>query len=315
MGRLANAVSYFQQHGLGPTLAFSTIKLRSALARNDIGWRMAYELNPFVQSGSFLDYGKCSDRTWAELKQLPNLECREIQIDRTDYEAYVARAEYARYSPYYEGGDSGNVTHRTEKLLQHYLSLQLLQVTDGDVYIDVASNTSPMKDIVRRLFGVESYSMDLVYEPGVHGDQIGCDAGATGLPDGFASKMSLHCAFEHFAYGSDMRFVREAGRILRPGGKVCIVPLYVMDHYCIRCDPTLEMDISIRDTEGARIEYVRNYNVDFGRFYDAKRLQERILDNLGPLRATLYRFSNLSVFEPEEVYSNFALVLEQPTHN
>ncbi len=311
--RIRNLYDYCQSHGFIATLRFVWIKCRAACARHPFGWRVAYVYNPFVATGDVVDYSRQADLVNERLHGVPELQLKRFTIDIADYYRYIEAADYAAFGEYYQGGDSGNPDHRYEKFLQHYLSLKLLELNSSDVYIDVASNTSPMKDIVRRLFGAETYSMDLKYESGINGDRIGCDAGDTGLRDGFASKLSLHCSFEHFAFGSDIRFVREAGRILRPGGRVCIVPLYLLNEYSIRQDPTLEADLSISDREGAKRVFVRDYLVDYGRFYDVEALRQRILAACkGTLNPIVYRVGNLAELNQPNVYSHFVLLLEKP---
>lgn len=310
--RVRSLTDYFSANGPVATARFILIKARAAVARSDLGWSLLYEQNPLVNTGQIDDYEQQAAEVWNQIKQLRSIEAKEYALDVPEFHDYVRQARYESFDSYYQGGDSGNALHRTEKLLQHYLSLKFLDIQANDVYIDVASNTSPMKRIVRNLrSGVATYSMDLKYPPGINGDNIGCDAGATPLADGSVSHMSLHCAFEHFAYGADCRFIREAERILRAGGRVCIVPLYMLKEYSIQVDPTWEADISVRDPEEAQVVYVRGYNVDYGRFYDAKSFEERIVQNLGSLKAIVYRISNLEDLEPDHCYSNFALVLEK----
>lgn len=309
MSRFTNALSYYRKHGLGETAKFSWIKARSQLANNELGWKFLFELNPFVATGSPSDYGNGADIVWQELQKISGLLTKELHVDPQGYRNYVTQAHYETFDPYYRGGDSGDDTHRAEKLLQHYLSMELLKVTPDDVYVDVASNTSPMKEIVRRLSGAKTYSLDLSYPPGIHGDQIGCDAGAMPLADGSVSKMTLHCSFEHFAGDADSRFVRECARVLRPGGAVCIVPLYILPRYCIRMDPTLECRLSVPGGEQAPVIFVKGYKVDFGRFYDPRMLHKRVLEHCHGLEAAVHRIRGLESIGEATLYSHFALTL------
>lgn len=309
--RLVNYLAYTKEHGLTSAAKFAWWKLRATLAHHDSSWNIFFRNNPFVATGELSDYQNCAESVWEQLRLLPNLETNEWQIDPLKYRDYVNAAHCAELDHYYRGGASGNSLHRAEKLLQHYISMGLLCIDKRDVFIDVASNTSPIRHIVKRLYGASCYSLDLSYPPGVHGELIGADAGAMPLESGSVSKMSLHCSFEHFACGADTRFVRECARVLRPGGRVCIVPLYVLPNYCILVDPTLEMDISIRDTEGAKVVYVRGYHVDYGRFYNPEAFKQRILSAAEGLRTTVYRVRGLEKLQGENVYSHFALVLEK----
>jgi len=312
MQRASSFVRYIQREGLNKGARFAWWKLRSSLAENDLTWNLLFRSNPLIKTGEVSDYSRNADVVWQELAKLPGLTTKDYIVDQSDYDRYVAAARYEDFDPYYRGGLSGDLNHRVEKLLQHYISLSLLGVQDDDVYVDVASNTSPMRHIVKRLYGIPVYSLDLSYPPGIDGELIGADAGAMPVEAGFASKMTLHCSFEHFAFGADSRFVKECERVLRPGGKVCIIPLYILPEYCVRVDPTLEADISISDTEGADKVYVRGYRVDYGRFYNPESFRKRILEQTTGLNFTVYRIRGLERFAPHNVYSNFALIIEKP---
>ena len=56
------------------------------------------------------------------------------------------------------------------------------------------------------------------------------------LEDGFATKMGLHCSFEHFEGDADMRFIGEASRVLETAVRLCIVPLHLFNTYAIQTD-------------------------------------------------------------------------------
>src|SRR5262249_19042301 len=147
-------------------------------------------------------------------------------------------ARYENFPHYYP-------TNLPEKSLEHYIATQLLQLNAQDVYIDIASEHSPVPDIYRRLFAATAYRQDLAYPPGLHADKIGGDAAHMPLPEAFATKMALHCSFEHFEGDSDIGFIRETARVLRPGGAACIVPLYLFEEYAIQIDPVIALPAGV----------------------------------------------------------------------
>ena len=106
-----------------------------------------------------------------------------------------------------------------------------------DVFVDIASCSSPFADIVERLDNCIAYRQDLDFPPGVNGRTIGGSAEHLPIADGFFSRMTLHCSFEHFEGDADIGFVKEAGRVLRPGGAACILPLYVSEIFHNLTDP------------------------------------------------------------------------------
>jgi hypothetical protein len=233
-------------------------------------------------------------------------DVQDYDIDRAAYLEYLRKAMPEYESCAYLG------LHFPEKLLEHYLSFEFLQVNTSDHYVDIASANSPTPEIARRLFGCEAFRQDLRFPEGIHGDRIGGDAANMAVPDGFVSKATLHCSFEHFSGDADVRLVRRASRLLRSGGRLCILPLYLNRRYAIATDlawwpihgrPTFE--------SGAPIYYVKNYMSVHGRNYDVEHLDERIRQNLGDLRLKIYYIRNQQVVDPR-CYVKFVALLTKP---
>jgi SAM-dependent methyltransferase len=254
-----------------------------------------------------LEYDKVSIGNLKKYLKKEGIAFEQLNIDLEEFENYLALAKYDRWPDYYSEFPS---EIRREKYFQHYISIKLLGIKEDDVFIDIGSNISPVKDIVREIYQAKTYSLDISYEPGIHGDRIGSDAGNTGLPEAFASKLSLHCSFEHFENDTDINFIKEASRILSPGGKICIVPLYLYDKFVIHQDPTLECDIKVKNKGGAKIRYVKNYNVSFGRFYSLESLKQRIFYNCNNLIPKVYCIENIKEISTV-AHSRFLLILEK----
>ena len=79
--------------------------------------------------------------------------------------------------------------------------------------------------------------------------------------------MTLHCSFEHFERDSDSRFVRECARVLRPGGKTVIIPLYLSNRRFIVTDPYHYTREAIPFDDGAQPVMLVGY-LRHGRHYD-----------------------------------------------
>lgn len=117
---------------------------------------------------------------------------KPVDIDITAYNEYHHRAEYkSRYPSYYPG-------NLHEKSLEHFLSLNLLGIREQDVFVDLASECSPLPEIVGRFYGCKCYSQDIMYPEGIIGNRIGGDACAIPVTDGFFTKAALTCSLEHF---------------------------------------------------------------------------------------------------------------------
>ena len=202
--------------------------------------------------------------------------------------------------------------HFPEKLLEHYLSFELLQLSKTDTYLDIASANSVTPDIARRLYRCEVFRQDLRFPPGIHGDSIGGDGANLDVPEGFASAATLHCSFEHFEGDADERLIRNPSRWLRSGGRLCILPLYLNRRYGIATDlawwpvhgrPTFEA--------GARVYYLKDYMSVHGRNYDVAHLHQRIRQNLGDLNLTIYYVRNQQVVDPS-CYVKFVALISKP---
>ena len=153
------------------------------------------------------------------------LTVKDLSIDVDDYKGYLKNANYSRFGYYYNGGKA---PHFHEKSLEHYIAAKLLELNKDDVYIDVANGDSPSAQVYNEVFGCNSFVQDMFFRK-TEGNVIAGNACSMPVNDGFASKMALHNAFEHFEGEDDIKFVREASRVLTPGGKLCIVPLFMFD--------------------------------------------------------------------------------------
>lgn len=231
-----------------------------------------------------------------------------FRIDLAAYRCFFERARYGRFRFYYAGGRDAGIH---EKALEHFLAAELMGLRADDVYIDIASYHSPAARIYRELYGCTSYVQDLQYPQGLRGDRIGGSAAAMAVTDGFASAMALHNAFEHFEGEHDTGFVREAARVLRPGGRLCIVPLFMFTRYAIQTDPVELPREGIAFDEHAVLYAARGWRNRHGRWYDAANLVSRLLAHAAPLRARVMNLVNARDVHPD-CYAQFALLLEMP---
>lgn len=234
------------------------------------------------------------------------LPIRDLVVQPSEYRSYIEAAGYReRYPVYYPN-------HFPEKSLEHFIAAKLLELGPDDVYIDVASEESPVPEIYQRLFGCRTYAQDLSYPRGVAGRRIGGDAAAMPLPEGFATKMALHCSFEHFEGDSDRGFISECGRVLAPDGAVAIVPLYLNSCYAIQTDPAVAGPGGVHFERDAVLHCARRWRNRHGRFYDSEHLYHRLVrDQAHRLRFEVVRMVNLEGIHPS-CYARFALVIRKP---
>jgi SAM-dependent methyltransferase len=225
-----------------------------------------------------------------------------LDVNSADYADYYQQAEYdGRYPGYYIG-------NRHEKTLEHFLCIQLLQIQPQDVFVDLASEHSPLPEIVGRLMGCASYSQDIMYPEGIHGRQIGGDACAMPVPAGFATKAALTCSIEHFEGDADHRLFVELARVLAPGGKVCVVPFYLYHEPAVQTDPTYSAVHAVPFDPGARLFAAEGWGNRHGRFYSPRSFMERIAEPVAEAFTFDYFWiRNASELHPGN-YVRFALV-------
>jgi hypothetical protein len=232
----------------------------------------------------------------------------KMSVDKAEYGRYCARAQYHRFPLYLKAGRAATFP---KKSLEHFLCAQLLGLKKEDKYIDVANDESPVPEIYSSLYGCTCYRQDLAFAPGVHDRTIGGNADSIPVPDNFATAMGLHCSFEHFEGISDTGFIREALRVLSPGGRAVIIPLYLFTHYAIITDPSVLPRGGIFFEPDATLHCLKGFGNRHGRVYDVPHFMNRIYRNRGSLKVQLYYFENTREIDPSGIV-RFAALLQKP---
>lgn len=229
---------------------------------------------------------------------------QNYELDAEEFWRFKESCGYAADYVRYMGPELLN-----EKLLEHFVSLKLLSPKSGETLIDIGSAESPFAEYVERTLGCSSYSLDLAYPDGVHGRKIGASADAIPLETGSVDALTLHCTIDHFEGYCDSRFIHEAARVMRPGGRLCILPVYFAPEPTNICDPR-HYSPSAEFDAGAQIRRVAGYSNRFGRYYTPTTFRERILNSAGELRPTLYRIAGEQPKIPNN-YLHYALMLRK----
>ena len=247
---------------------------------------------------------------------------REAGLNIESFDFRASELEHFRnrfpFPEDYHGGIEGPVWH--EKLFEHFVAYRLGRLRDfdpeQDVYVDVAACESPWAYLLRQA-GYRAFAIDLDRSAryGHLSYYRRMDATRTLFAADSVRTISLQCAFEMFLGDADSRFVDECARILTPGGRAVIVPLYMHTHPCGYSAPA-HFNRGYADP-GAKT-YIRRNDLDtrFSRKYSVATLQSRILDRAreNQLGFHLYAVTDKDAAGPG-VYCHFVLVLEksQPT--
>ena len=228
------------------------------------------------------------------------VEVAPLRVDPARYRDYLAQAEYAaRYPGYYAG-------NFPEKSFEHFLVGELGAMGMGRVFIDIASEHSPLCEIAARLHGCTSYSQDIMYPAGIHGRQIGSDASNLPVADQAFDTAAVTCSIEHFEGNADVLFLREMQRTLRPGGKVIIVPLYLFQRASAQTDPLYAVTETVTFDEGAEICCAPGWGNRHGRFYSPDTLHARLIAPNPKMSFRVLRLQNPAEVDAS-IYCRFVL--------
>lgn len=249
-----------------------------------IQWKLGYQWNPFVDT-------VCPKidpfRIRQQLETL-GITVHSIRVNLQEYDTYVKAAHYPE--DYYGGGLYPGCNFE-EKALEHFMSIKCLEITSSDIVLDVAALTSPFSDIVKQMYGCVAYKLDQTYVPGVHGATIGSNAVTVPLPDNSASKIVLHCSFEHFENDRDIIFMKEADRLLCKHGKLCILPIHFGHADFFLTDPCMSHR-GIRWMRGEKVVYLRNFRNRYARFYSPHSFKKRIMGAMDNLSLKMFYVEN-----------------------
>lgn len=193
----------------------------------------------------------------------------DINIDIADFEEWLR--EFPKLKATYQ--NMGEVF--IEKCLEHYLTFRFLNCSSQDIFIDIAAAGSPFADLLSEK-GITSYRLDLSYPEGIHGRNIGADAGDMPLSDNFAHILALHCAYECFMGDTDIKFIHEASRILHRNGRYGIIPLYLDDIYFVATSPYCDQNKVVIEKEATKVWRDDSYVVPFSRHYSPEAFCHRI---------------------------------------
>ncbi len=278
--------------------------LNSLLRSKTISSKSTQNVKYEYKEGYVVNDRAAEFRIIGRLKEL-GIEVQDYLVDISEYCNYYNKAQYEkRYGEYYS-------SNQPEKSLEHFIAAKLLCLDSKDIYVDVASEHSPVPEIYSRLYGCKTFRQDLAYPKGLNGDTIGGDAADMPIPNGFFSKMALHCSFEHFEGNADTRFIKETHRTLKKNGKLYCGPLYMTERYAIQTDPQTAARENVEFDDDAIIYNARGWGNRHARFYDPDQFKKRVFDHLREMKLRIYHIVNANEVDPS-CYIRFAFLIEKP---
>jgi hypothetical protein len=210
----------------------------------------------------------------------------EIDID----DLIVWMDKYKELANYYKS----NLENYIEKVLEHYLTYKYLHLKDNDVFIDVAAHMSPWAEILNNNLNIRAYKQDLRYAEGIDGVRIGGDACNLPLSPNSVDSMALHCSFECFQGDGDINLIKEAGRVLRVGGMIGIIPVYTATTHMVSTGPKCNLENILVEKEARWCWRDDRWGYSpFSRHYSPEIFKSRVFDNLCNMRGEILLFTNL----------------------
>ena len=243
------------------------------------------ELENYLEKFEIIKFNKnifLQDKIKEEMKR-SNLNLVEYMFDKTKYLEWFNNVSYStNYPAYCKEFSKDNYLHT--KALQHYISIELLDLKEDDIYIDIASSQSVCPDIIKKYYTKNIYRQDLRYAEGINGEYIGSNGDNIPLEDNSVTKIALHCSIEHFENNSDIGFLHEASRILKKGGKIVITPLYMSLEPVIFTSPSIwnskykDSDSFPKFSQGYNLILDENMKQRQEKYFSSKSLINEIIE-------------------------------------
>jgi SAM-dependent methyltransferase len=226
---------------------------------------------------------------WSNITTAASVGYTTQRLDLHSGEAAIwAQKYYPDYLKQY-----GSIAHK--KLMEFYTSFYLLEPMDQHVFMDAGGGYD---GYLSKLSCARKILQDIRIAPGLQELlQVECiesSAEAISLPDQSVDRISCHHSFEHFQYDSDIGFIKEVQRILKPGGMCCILPLFIAEKYADITDMlTLKYKFdkkSIRIIDPSATLPGRSFSGNYARAYDVQAFCARIMHTieLERFEVTLY---------------------------
>lgn len=217
--------------------------------------------------------------SFSELSVLQNVNVVRFNIDSDNYKIWV-KQYFPRWIYRF-----GQLHHK--KLIEFFTTFTLLDPRPEDVFMDAAGG------IDTYLFDLDckkKYVQDITISKHLKScvrqgvEYIESDAACIPLPDESIDKISCHHSFEHFRGDSDILFIKQIQRLMKRGGKCCIVPIFIANHF-VELTDRITFDMKFSNGSKRLIDPTATIpggqaSGCYARIYDLQAFQNRIIDNI-----------------------------------
>lgn len=205
------------------------------------------------------------------------------------------------------------------KILEYLTSINLLSLENGDILLDAAGGRSVEYPICASFFSSKSLNFICqdslpINKKNIHEflniKFVEGSIDNISIEDSSINAISCHHSFEHFQGDLDKKFLLEAQRVLKPGGRLVIVPFFLTNIHAEIWNrrPTEPPDSSaeiIKDWSAAFPGW--GPYEGFARTYDSNAFKSRLLDSLDKdrFKVEIHRVYYEGEPCPDMKYSNF----------
>jgi len=217
--------------------------------------------------------------TFQDLFSLKGPTIKELNLSANRYRDWVQK-----YFPDFHQTFK-NLYHK--KLLELYTTFKVLNPQPSDTFMDAAGGEMThlhWLNCRRKILQDIRISSSVRSRFGAEVEYLEGDAGTIGLPDKSIDKISCHHSFEHFQRDSDILFIKEVQRLLKPKGKCCIIPIFIGNKY-LEITDIFTFDRKYDRQSKRLIDPTatiagRKFSGNYARIYDLESFQERILNKI-----------------------------------
>lgn len=155
------------------------------------------------------------------------LEVKKIYLSSNKYQELINLEILNKYKKY---------SYQHSKPLEYLTTMTLLNLKEGDKLLDAAGGKEG--EYTRAVMAVYEYKLTTYCQDSLLDGKtkngityVGGSIENIPLPDESLDGISCHHSFEHFQGDLDIKFIQEAVRLLKVGGKIVITPLFLTNKY------------------------------------------------------------------------------------